>query len=188
MHMHGVSRVILLLFAVSMANVAGAQGVGLEGTMGAYLERPGGESIKIADVTFTPGDGGYTFSVAMTEAPFGDEFLSMRPFKCIDGETMYCHLVYPYDKKNTGTSDQHINLEYEFLFIVRSPKDYGINPYNGRYFVLQQEGASLRGKVYAVDLDILAAPPDAGVVHPVTAADLDELEPAPERFPELVIR
>ena len=177
-----------LLAAACLLGSSLAHAAAFEGKKSAYLEKPGGESIKIADVNVTAGADGYRFEVVMTEAPFGDEFLSMRPFKCIDGETMYCHLVYPYAKENTGGADRHINLEYDFLFIVRSPNDYGIDPYNGRYFVLKEDGDALRGTVYAVDLDILAAPPDDGVTHPITSSDLDELEGETERFPQLVIR
>lgn len=99
-----------------------------------------------------------------------------------------CHLAYPYGKPKTIKKQDFVNLEYEFLFIVRSPTEYGIDPYNGRYYVLSFEGGVFAGEPKAVDLNILAAPPEEGVTRPITAAELDFIEVESERFPRLVIR
>lgn len=43
-------------------------------------------------------DGGYR--VDWDDSKFGDFFLSMRPFKCLEGsEKLWCRVDYPYDIK-----------------------------------------------------------------------------------------
>ena len=53
---------------------------------------------------------------------------------------------------------------------------------------MKLEDGVFRGEPKAVDLNILAAPPDAGVTYPITEAELDFIEAESERFPSLVIR
>ena len=81
-----------------------------------------------------------------------------------------------------------LSLEYEFLFIERSPTEYGIDPYNGRYYVLEERDGALIGEPRAVDLNLLASPPESGVARPIGEADLDFIEVENERFQRLVIR
>lgn len=158
------------------------------GSLRVSLEAAGGESVELGRLEIERSGGEYRFDFSLEEASFSDQFLSMRPFKCIDGKIMYCRLAYPYERPPTVTAASLINLEYEFLFIVRSPTGYGIDPYNGRYYVLRVDGASIVGEPKAVDLNLLAAPPDAGVTHPITEAELDFIEVESERFARLVIR
>ena len=145
------------------------------------------ESIAIGTVNFTKDGDGYRYKLTLDDSKFSDQFLSMRPFKCLDGETMICHLAYPYEKGQRISAGDMMDLEYDFLFIARSPSEYGINPYNGRYYRLRITDNGLEGAIYAVDLDILAAPPDDGVTRPLTADVLDELEAERERFGRIVI-
>lgn len=153
-----------------------------------WFESGSGETFEIGSLVVERSGAEYRFSFALEESNFSDNFLSMRPFKCIDGTPMYCYLAYPYDKPQTLSADDLGNLEYEFLFIVRSPNEYGIDPYNGRYFVLSLDGDGFSGEPKAVDLNILAAPPEAGVTRPITESELDFIEIEAERFSRLVIR
>ena len=152
------------------------------------LESPSGEQVIIGTISIQPDGDKFAFDFTLNESVMGDHFLSMRPFKCLDGETMYCHLGYPYDKKSEFGAAHFTDLEYEFLFIVRSPNDYGIDPYHGRYFVLKEQDGALVGEVRAVDLDILAAPPEDGIVYPITEAELDSIALETERFPNIRIQ
>ena len=176
-----LSIMILMLFQLARADVP-------TGSKRVLFEGAGGEPFEIGSLEISRSGDGYRFDFSLEDSNFSDQFLSMRPFKCIDGKPMYCHLAYPYDKPETFTAKDFGNLEYEFLFIVRSPSEYGIDPYNGRYYVLSLEDGVLRGEAKAVDLNILAAPPDAGVSRPITEAELDYIEVEAERFPRLVIR
>lgn len=158
------------------------------GSLRVTLEAAGGESVELGRLRIERSGGEYRFDFALEEASFSDQFLSMRPFKCIAGEIMYCRLAYPYARPQTVTAASLVNLEYEFLFIVRSPSEYDIDPYNGRYYVLRVDDGTIVGEPRAVDLNLLAAPPDAGVTHPITETELDLIEVETERFTRLVIR
>jgi hypothetical protein len=121
-------------------------------------------------------DDGYRLS--FSEQPFGDYFLSMRPFRCIErGETMLCHLPYPYENRRRLGREALTDLEYDLLFIARSPTEYGIDPWNGRYFRLRWEGDGIVGDLYETDLGILAAPPEGGNLRPLAEVDMVAMEP-----------
>ena len=175
---------LLLLFALLLPLAAHGE----SRTHDVILESDSGESIVIGSVTFSADGDGDQFRFTMDDSKFSDQFLSMRPFKCLDGDTMVCHLAYPYERMMKIQTGDLADLEYEFLFIARSPTEYGIDPYNGRYFVLENTDDGYVGTVHAVDLNILAAPPEVGNLRPITPADLDLLEPESERFPRLRIR
>jgi len=177
-----IGAVALSLFVFSSAHAeisAGEKKV--------FLDSPSGESLQIGTVTMQGEPNAMDITFVLDESKFSDQFLSMRPFKCIDGSPMVCRLAYPYEKENRISADNFGDLEYEFLFISRSPTEYGIDPYNGRYYVISEKQGKLTGEIRAVDLNILAAPPEEGNTRPITEADLDPLEASNERFPVLRI-
>ncbi|MGB0682267.1 MAG: hypothetical protein ACPGOV_06145 [Magnetovibrionaceae bacterium] len=158
------------------------------------LSSPSGASLVIGTVSFMDEDGGggegetRSFKVQWAEEPFGDHFLSMRPFKCLEGEVQYlCHVPYPYETKRTISSDDLVDLEYAFLFIHKSPNEYGINMWNGLYWRMEQKGSGFSGRLYEVDMDILAAPPDDGSLRPITPDHLTEADPDAYWLPVLTI-
>lgn len=51
-------------------------------TRAVFLEDIQGTRIEIATLNF---DAEGSYSLEMAEAPFSDHFLSMRPFKCLEG-------------------------------------------------------------------------------------------------------
>jgi len=119
------------------------------------------------------------YRVTLRDGAFGDFFLSMRPFRCIThGDKMLCHLPYPYENRRVIGRDDLTDLEYDLLFIARSPTEYGIDPWNGRYFRLRWDGDRIVGEMYETDLDVLAAPPDAGDFRPLADADMLRVEPS----------
>ncbi len=175
----------LLLTLLLAGGVAQAAVIG---THDVFLEGAGGESVRIATLEVAQDGAAYAFSLERHHDEFTDQFLSMRPFRCLEGEPMVCHLGYPYAKGSVFTADDTADLEYEFLFIVRDPDEYGIDPYNGRYYRIGIEDGRLVGRIFAVDLNILAAPPEFGQMRPIGPEHLDELEPENERFPVLRFR
>ena len=70
------------------------------------------------------------------------------------------------------------SLEYDLLFIHRGANDYGIDAWNGLYFKIDDVSKSagavseIVGHLREVDLNILASPPENGVVWPITEEDL----------------
>ncbi|MDJ0627675.1 MAG: hypothetical protein QNJ44_05405 [Rhodobacter sp.] len=156
----------------------------IHGTRGVFLQDGGGTRIRIADVTF---DGG-RYSVSMLEAPFTDHFLSMRPFKCLEGPAKHwCHVPYPYEIARRVTDEDLTDLEYDFLFLWKDATDYGIDMWNGVYYKLEADDGRLVGRLHEMDMDILSAPPEGGNLRPVREVDLEESDPASHWLPVLVV-
>ena len=136
-------------------------------------------------------DGRYQATFVPDDSQFGDYFLSMRPFKCVETpEQLLCHLPYPYKNEHVISADNLGGLEYQFLFIRKAPNDYGINPWYGVYYKMQWAdgvGGSIKGTLYETDLDILAAPPSDPNARPITEVELHEADADIHVFPNLVI-
>ena len=148
-----------------------------------YLQDQTGLRIEIGVLTGTER----TFSVVMNDDAFTDQFLSMRPFKCLEGpEKMWCHVPYPYENKRDLTSDM-TDLEYDLLFVWKGRGAYGIDMWNGVYYRIQAQGDGLHGVMHDVNLDVLAVPPDAGDLRPIGPADLTAADPDSNWLPHLVI-
>lgn len=149
-----------------------------------YLEDRAGERTQIATLTVSP-DGIY--DVRMNAAVFSDHFLSMRPFRCLEGPAKnWCHVPYPYQIRR-DISDDLTDLEYDFLFLWKGSGDYGINIWNGVYYRIEPDGAGFRGVLHEMDMDLLASPPDADNLRPLRPADIIESDPDSHWLPVLVI-
>ncbi len=154
-----------------------------------YLADQNGAETPIGSVLFSSSDAeNFAIKVDIEGDIFVDQFLSMRPFDCITGNTeWYCYLDYPYELDNTITSSDLLDLEYQLLFILKTPKEFGINAWNGLYYKLDfAQPQVLVGKVLQGDLNVLASPPEAGA-RPIA---LDEFidEASARQFPKLIIR
>ena len=153
------------------------------------LDQEGGE-IDIGGVVFSATEAQTTrVNVELDSDRFIDQFLSMRPFKCItDPAEWFCYLPYPYELTQTVTPADLTELEYQLLFIWKSSSSFGIDAWNGVYYQLTwQEDGTLLGKMLQGDLNVLASPPEP-FSHPI---NLDEFitEDAQNRlFPSLIIR
>lgn len=154
--------------ATAAEPVNGAFTVTLESADGAMLEI-GRLEVDSDEREFEPDENLFT-----------NHFLSMRPFRCFDHDkVMWCHLPYPYEKPVEVTASDMRSVEYDLLFIHRSANDYGIDAWNGLYFKMMADseaeaagGVELVGELREVDLNILASPPENGVVWPITEEDL----------------
>lgn len=100
----------------------------------------------------------------------------MRPFRCIEGAAeWFCYLEYPYDLKSVVTTKDLSDLEYQLLFIRKTPSDFGIDAWNGLYYKLViEEDGSITGELLKGDLNSLQSPPSEKYAKPV---DLDEFIP-----------
>lgn len=111
------------------------------------------------------------------------------PFKCIDGPQTVCHLIYPYKTKNLITTGDLKDLEYAFLFIHKSAKEYGINFWNGIYYKMQrQPDGSITGKIGETDMNELASPPEKTYDRPIGGDDLEKSTSDKHRFPKIEIK
>jgi hypothetical protein len=136
-----------------------------------------GDGIVIGQVTFSKESGrdAYRYVIDFDESLFSNEFLSMRPFKCLKGPTSWaCRQPYPYDNVAIIEGGDLTSLEYDLLFIHKSKGEFGINAWNGLYYRLESQGDGIKGTLMDVDLNILAGTPEEGVVRPIQRSDLEE--------------
>lgn len=145
---------------------------------GIYLIDDQQNETKVGDVQFTDtGDGKTAVKVEMDNDQFTDHFLSMRPFRCIEGQTeWFCYLQYPYDLRSIITAEDLSDLEYQLLFIHKKPTEFGIDAWNGLYYKLEVEaGGTITGTLLEGDLNSLQSPPSEKYAKPI---DLSEFIPA----------
>ncbi len=145
-----------------------------------------GDDNRIAIATVTIADD-QSYRIAMNTAAFSDHFLSMRPFKCLEGPGKHwCHVPYPYDIKR-NISANLTDLEYDLMFVWKDADEYGINMWNGVYYRLSETDGALTGRLMEMDMDLLSAPPAAGELRPLRAQDLHESDPDGHWLPRLII-
>lgn len=197
---HTVGLICLALisngFGVSAEAASGRKDRQESQTLRIYLvDRNGNEHAIGSVVLASPPSGsedarGQSISVRLESEKFVDKFLSMRPFKCIEGaKQTVCHLPYPYNLSDRIGPDNVADLEYRLLFLHKGPAEFGIDAWNGLYYRLKPEGdGGFTGTLHEADFNILAVPPEDGVTRPIKPADLTEAEVGRHRFPELVIR
>jgi hypothetical protein len=164
----------------------------------AFAELPSGErsivlsssaeKIEIGTAVFEGSGDKRKISVRMKEDVLKDHFLSMRPFKCLEGAKFYCHLPYPYEWKGEITADDLTDLEYALLFVQKEPTAYGINLWNGVYYRLTLDDAGrINGNLHEVDMDNLASPPAKGDLRPLTEDMLTKVPGDGQWLPMIVI-
>ncbi len=154
-----------------------------------YLVDQSGNETPIGTVLFDSNDGKhFGIKVEIEGDAFTDQFLSMRPFDCITDETeWYCYLDYPYELANTVTADDLLDLEYQLLFILKSPKEFGIDAWNGLYFKLSlAQPQVIVGNALQGDLNVLQSPPEPGT-RPIDLGEFID-ESSARKFPKLIIR
>lgn len=159
-----------------------------EGRKTITLVAADGTRLSIGTVVFAPAGDGATVSLTLDAPEFGDEFLSMRPFRCLpDAKEMWCHLPYPYATRGKITADDLVDLEYALLFLFKPPGAYGIDAWNGLYFKLMLDDAGLSGTLHEADFNVLAVPPADSDLRPIPHS---ALKPAAEsrRFARMEIR
>ncbi len=149
-----------------------------------------GSKLQVAKVIFTAQENNTeSFEIKWDDSKFSEHFLSMRPFKCIDGQQTVCHLGYPYKTKNRISKTDLQDLEYALLFIHKNEKEYGINFWNGVYYRLKrEENGAITGTIWETDMNELASPPAKEYDRPIGGADLVEGAEGKHRFPQIIIQ
>ena len=150
-----------------------------------------GQRLKLGRASLAPREGGGLGVKITLDAPeFQDEFLSMRPFRCLTAhKEMWCHLPYPYETRGTISNSDLVDLEYALLFLFKPPTAYGIDAWNGLYFKLAVEpDGAIAGAAHEVDLDVLATPPADRKARTIAPADLTPVAPTAHAFTRVEIR
>jgi len=74
------------------------------------------------------------------------------------------------------------------LFMFKKKEDFGANFWNGIYYNIRVEDGVIKGQAEAVDLNLLASPPDDLTVPPMNEGERDEIDRAKRWLPDIVIR
>lgn len=136
-----------------------------------------GQSIAIGHVDFTPQGEQSSFKLHLDHAKLKDFFLSMKEFKCIEGEEIHCHVPYPYANPATVSRTDLRWLEHSLLFLYKQPKDFGARLWNGLYYEMALTEKGLVGTPQAVDLALIGAPPDDTTIPPYGPGERSEITP-----------
>jgi hypothetical protein len=148
-----------LAFLLMSSGMALSGEAALEGTKDIVLHTRDGKDIAIGTVTFAPQGAESAFAIAFDDRKFVEYFLSMREFKCVEGEDILCHVPYPYASPHTVTAKDLGWLEHALLFIFKKPTDYGARMGNGLIYSLKVTDKGLVGTPQSIDLDEIAMPP-----------------------------
>jgi len=190
-HWHNVS-IAAFLFVLFQVTPACAE---FDGKYTIALVDHNDQETVIGDISFHADGSNSNFKLDLDAPVFSDHFLSMRPFRCIEGpEDWYCYLPYPYDLRRVINNGDFVDLEYALLFISKQPGEFGIDAWNGRYYKLRSPenaatgNALLEGTLYEVDLNMLAAPPEGAFARPIADKHLTEADANSQRFPKIRIR
>ncbi|MEM7210649.1 MAG: hypothetical protein AAF479_01970 [Pseudomonadota bacterium] len=175
------------LAAMQMMSGA-AFGGALDGNKTIRLMAEDGDAVTIAEVAFSAEDGRTAYKIDWADEPFADHFLSMRPFKCLESAAKHwCRVPYPYEIRRVVSTEDLTDLEYDLLFVWKDANEYGINLWNGVYYILSIEGDRLVGHIHEMDMDMLGVPPDAGELRPIAEKHLEEGDPESHWLPRVVI-
>lgn len=163
------------LFASALAMPATAWE--LAGSKLITLHTRDGQSIAIGHVDFTPKGEHSSLKLNLDHAKLKDFFLSMKEFKCLEGEEIHCHVPYPYANPGTVSRTDLRWLEHSLLFLYKQPKDFGARLWNGLYYEMALTEKGLVGTPQAVDLALIGAPPADTSIPPYGPAERSEISP-----------
>jgi len=134
-----------------------------------------GEYRDLGSMQLSDGIEGQNYRIDWDDSRFDDHFLSMRPFKCLPHPVqLICHLPYPYEIHRVIREGDLADLEYDMLFLHKSPQEYGISAWNGLYFKFKRTDSGFEGELRETDLNVLQAPPEKGDLRPINPDDLYE--------------
>lgn len=162
----------------------------LQGTKTITANTRDKQRITVATVDFKPRpDGSVSFVLTMEYSRFTDHFLSMKEFKCLDGQgELFCHVPYPYPQPRTVTAKDMAWLEHSLLFMYKLPSEFGAKLWNGLYFHFERTEQGLLGKPQAVDLNYIGAPPAKPEIPPFQPALRDDIAPGARWIESLSIQ
>jgi len=160
----------------------------LDGSHPVELVRQDGSTVLLGEITFKPAGGRIGFAFKPKHESYQDYFLSMKEFKCITGrDEVFCHVPYPYKSPMSVTPDDLVWLEHAFLFLHKTPKEFGAKLWNGIIYKMNVTDAGIVGSPQAVDLNLISAPPTSDA-PPFGVGERNDVDPASREFGQLRIR
>ena len=147
-----------------------------------------GQRLLIGSIHFSTQQETVKYQIHLNHKLFKDYFLSMKEMKCLEGPELWCHLAYPYDNPRDITKTDFRWLSHDFLFMYKKNSEFGANFNNGIYYDFKLESGRLIGTAMAIDLNLLASPPEDKTLPPITVHDIDEIEPSNRWLPTIEIQ
>src|SRR5574343_69225 len=149
----------------------------LSGSKQITLHTRDGQHIPLGSLAFEPKGGESAFTLHLDHARMKDFFLSMKEFKCLEGEEIQCHVPYPYPNPGTVTRNDLRWLEHSLLFLYKAPKDFGAKLWNGLYYRMQITDRGIVGTPQAIDLGLIGAPPADTAIPPYGPEERSDIPP-----------
>ncbi|WP_286240705.1 hypothetical protein [Neptuniibacter halophilus] len=175
----------MLLAGIGLSGLAYA--APLEGEKQVLLLDKQGNERLLGQILFQPQGSVSQYELHVDHSQFRDYFLSMKEMKCLEGPELWCHLPYPYTQPHQVSDTDLRWLSHDLLFMFKKPSEFGANFWNGIYYQLELEGDQIRGRAMAVDLNLLASPPESAA-PPIGDTELDDIDRSQRWLPDLIIR
>lgn len=183
-----MSRFIPFILIAVLGFETSASAAPLDGQKQIYALDSSNHKILIGQVNFVETEGAVSYTIDLSSGPFTEHFLSMRPFRCLEGpDKHWCHVPYPYTLRRQVSQNDLTDLEYDLLFIHKGATEYGIDMWNGVYYQLRIDGDHLVGTLHEMDMGLLSAPPEDGNLRPVSEQDIHASDPDSHWLPQLII-
>lgn len=184
-----LSSLVLLSTLIFMFNCHATQSEHFfNGSKKVILLANNGAEVVIGNIHFNQKKQTINYQLQLNHQHFADYFLSMKEMKCLEGPELWCHLAYPYQNPHSIETGDFRWLAHDFLFMYKKKSDFGANFYNGIYYQFSLVNNVLVGHAMAIDLNILAAPPDDTTTPPIGEYDVEELDPSTRWLPRIEIR
>ncbi|GAC1632070.1 MAG: hypothetical protein NVS9B10_26130 [Nevskia sp.] len=182
---HAMIHGMRWLFTLSLLLAGAATAADLAGTRTVRLHGNHGETIVLGQLVFTPDGDGYRFEFKPDRAAFEERFLAMRPFPCLDGETVsLCQ--FPFASPRRITARDLTDLEYQFMFLQKPRASVSLDPYNGVYYEMALKDGRIEGRLKEVDMSPITAP-DGQQARPIRREDLVMVDTDGKWLPRLTI-
>lgn len=177
-----MKKFLVLFLAAIAPPILGAD---LAGTKTVALYGGGGEKVVLGELRFAMQGDGYTFEFAPNSQAFGERFLAMRPFLCIDGETdSLCH--FPYKSPQKITANDLTDLEYQFMFLRKARASVSVDPANGVYYEMKRTDKGIEGTLREVDMTPIIVP-QGDMTRPIKRENLYKVDLTGRWLPRLTI-
>ncbi|GGB85814.1 hypothetical protein GCM10011352_09620 [Marinobacterium zhoushanense] len=161
----------------------------LTGERQIYLLDGQGVEQAIGSLTIAADGDRYGYSIDLDLSQFHDHFLSMKEMKCLQGPELWCYVPYPYANPRSFTTEDLRWLEHDLLFLFKESDTFGARLWNGIYYPLHlDEDGVIRGEARALDLNLLASPPDDPSTPPVGKFDIGDFKLESRWLPDIEIR
>ncbi len=185
-------KFIIILLALINISCADKNALTLENpshqeTKDIYLLDNKDKKMLIGSINFLTNGNKISYQIHLKYEKFTDYFLSMKEMKCLEGPELWCHLGYPYNNPRSISTADFSWLSHDLLFMYKKSSEFGANFNNGIYYDFKRDSNKIIGTAMAVDLNLLAAPPEDETTPPITIHDIDEIELSNRWLPKIII-